>query len=150
LYAARAGEKLREQKLAAGAMSVFVTTSRFIKNRYFNSHTVEFAVSTNDTTELIQAALSSIDKLYRKNCRFKKCGVILISLVPENRIQRGLFDNTERERARRLMQAIDAINTKVSSPVRWAVEGINQPWQVKFKRRSSRFTTRWDELPEVV
>jgi DNA polymerase V len=48
------------------------------------------------------------------------------------------------------MQAIDAINTKVSSPVRWAVEGINQPWQVKFKRRSSRFTTRWDELPEVV
>lgn len=131
-------------------MSVFVTTSRFIKNRYFNSHTVEFAVSTNDTTELIQAALSSIDKLYRKNCRFKKCGVILISLVPENRIQRGLFDNTERERARRLMQAIDAINTKVSSPVRWAVEGINQPWQVKFKRRSSRFTTRWDELPEVV
>jgi len=131
-------------------MSVFVTTSRFIKNRYFNSHTAEFAVSTNDTTELIQAALSSIDKLYRKNCRFKKCGVILISLVPENRIQRGLFDNTERERARRLMQAIDAINTKVSSPVRWAVEGINQPWQVKFKRRSSRFTTRWDELPEVV
>jgi len=131
-------------------MSVFVTTSRFIKNRYFNSHTVEFAVSTNDTTELIQAALSSIDKLYRKNCRFKKCGVILIGLVPENRIQQGLFDNTERERARRLMQAIDAINTKVSSPVRWAVEGINQPWQVKFKRRSSRFTTRWDELPEVV
>jgi hypothetical protein len=50
LYAARAGEKLREQKLAAGAMSVFVTTSRFIKNRYFNSHTVEFAVSTNDRT----------------------------------------------------------------------------------------------------
>ncbi|MCJ7778161.1 MAG: DUF4113 domain-containing protein, partial [Sedimentisphaerales bacterium] len=149
-YAARAGEKLREQKLAAGAMSVFVTTSRFIKNRYFNSHTTEFAVSTNDTTELIQAALSSIDKLYRKNCRFKKCGVILIGLVPEGQIQRGLFDNAERERARRLMQAIDAINTKVSSPIRWAVEGINQSWQVQFKRRSSRFTTRWDELPEVV
>ena len=40
-YAARAGEKLREQKLVAGAMSIFVTTSRFIKNKYFNSHTVQ-------------------------------------------------------------------------------------------------------------
>ena len=131
-------------------MNVFVTTSRFIKNKYFNSRTIELAVSTNDTTELIQAALSSIDKLYRENCGFKKCGVILVGLVPKRQIQRGLFDNAERERAGRLMQTIDAINTKVSSPVRWAVEGINQPWQVKFKRRSSRFTTRWDELPEVV
>jgi DNA polymerase V len=148
-YAARAGERLREQKLAAGAMGVFVTTSRFINNKYFNSHTIEFAISTNDTTELIRAALSSIDKLYRKNYQFKKCGIILIGLVPESQIQRGLFDNTERERSRRLMRAIDAINTKVSSPVRWAVEGINQPWQVKFKRRSSRFTTRWDEIAKV-
>ena len=148
-YAARAGEKLREQKLAAGAMSVFVTTSRFIRNRYFNSHTTDFAISTNDTTELIRAAVSSIDKLYRKNYQFKKCGVILIGLVPENRLQRGLFDNAEREKSTRLMRAIDAINAKVSSPVRWAAEGIDQHWQVKFKRRSKRYTTRWDELPVV-
>jgi DNA polymerase V len=149
-YAARAGEKLREQKLTAGAMSVFVTTSRFIKNKYFNSHTTEFAISTNDTTELIQAAISSIEKLYRKGNQFKKCGVILIGLVPEDRMQCGLFDNAEREKAARLMGAIDAINAKVSSPVRWAAEGINQPWQVQFKRRSKRYTTRWDELSMVI
>jgi hypothetical protein len=77
-------------------------------------------------------------------------GIILIGFVAENRMQRGLFDNTEREKAARLMQAIDVINAKVGSPVRWAVEGINQPWQVKFKRRSNRYTTRWDELPVVV
>ncbi len=54
-------------------------------------------------------------------------------------MQRGLFDNAEREKAARLMRAIDAINAKVDSPVRWAVEGINQPWQVKFERRSDRY-----------
>ena len=149
-YTARAGEKLREQKLTAGAMSIFVTTSRFIKNKYFNSHTTEFAIPTNDTTELIRAAILSIEKLYRRGCQFKKCGVIMIGLVPEDRMQRGLFDNAEREKATRLMRAIDAINAKVSSPIRWAVEGINQPWQAKFKRRSKRYTTRWDELPIVV
>jgi len=36
-YAARAGEKLREHSLAVNLQTVFVTTSRFIKNKYFNS-----------------------------------------------------------------------------------------------------------------
>lgn len=149
-YASRAGEKLREQELAASAMTVFVTTSRFIKNRYFNSHTVEFDVSTNDTTELIKAALLSVEKLYRGTYQFKKCGVVLVGLVPESQVQRGLFDSADREKNRRLMQAVDAINAKVSSPIRWAAEGLIQDWQVKFRRRSRRFTTCWSELPEVL
>ena len=148
-YASRAGERLREEGLAAGAQTLFVTTSRFIKNKYFNSHTVEFAVPASDTMELIRAALSSTEKLYRQNHQFKKCGVVLTGLVPENQMQRGLFDNAEREKRNRLMRAVDAINAKVNSPVRWAAEGLTQRWQVKFLRRSGRFTTSWKELPEV-
>jgi DNA polymerase V len=148
-YASRAGEKLRGQELAAGSMTVFVTTSRFIKNRYFNSYTIEFPVATNNTMELIRGALDCIDELYREGHRFKKCGLVLTSLVPEKQIQQGLFDGVDREKNRRLMRAVDEANTRVSAPLRWAAEGINQPWQVKFKRRSRRYTTRWDELPEV-
>jgi DNA polymerase V len=148
-YAARAGEKSREQGLAAGVLTVFVTTSRFIKNRYFNSHSVVFESATNDTTKLIRMALLSIEKLYRKGCQFKKCGVILTGLVPESRVQRCLFDDTDREKSARLMRAVDTINTKVSCPLRWAAEGLRQDWHVKFLRRSKRFTTSWNELPEV-
>ncbi len=148
-YAARAGERLREQGLAAGTMTVFVTTSRFIENRYFNSHTVEFAVSTNDTTELIRTALLSVEKLYRKNCRFKKCGVVMAELVAENQMQRGLFGRLEIEKRRRLMGAVDAINAREDSPLRWAAEGLIQDWQVRFRRRSKRFTTSWGEIPVV-
>jgi DNA polymerase V len=149
-YASRAGERLREQGLSAGAQTLFVTTSRFIRNSYFDSHTVEFAVPTSDTMKLLRAALLSTEKLYRRGCQFKKCGVILTGLVPESQAQRGLFDNADREKNRRLMQAVDAINAKVTSPLRWAAEGLIQPWQVKFKRRTKRFTTCWSELPEVL
>jgi len=148
-YTSRAGEKLRQQHLAAGVMTVFVTTSRFIKNKYSNSDTVEFGVATNDTVELIRSALASIDKLYRKGHKFKKCGVILNGLLPEGQIQRSLFDNTDRDKSRSLMQAIDAVNTRVSCPLHLAVEGFNQSWGVKFSRRSHRYTTRWSELPVV-
>jgi len=149
-YASRAGEKLRKQHLAAGVMTVFVTTSRFIKNRYFNSHTVEFDVATNDTMELIRSALLCISKLYRRGFAFKKTGLIFGNLVPEKQIQKNLFDNVDRERTQRLMRAIDTINTRLNCPLRWAAEGLNQPWRVKFHRRSCRYTTRWDELLEVV
>ena len=148
-YASRAGEKLRGQGLVAGVMTVYVTTSRFIENRYFNSHTVEFAVATSDTIELIRNACQCIDRLYRKGCAFKKCGIIFNSLVPENQAQKALFDNVDRLKSQRLMRVIDSINTRLNSPLQWAAEGLGQSWKVKFKRRSCRYTTCWEELPEV-
>ena len=149
-YAARAGEKLRQQGLAAGLMTVFVTTSRFIKNSYFNARTVRFAVATNDTRELIDGAAACIDGLFRQGHQFKKCGVILTGLVCQDRIQHGLFDHIDRAKSRRLMQAVDRINARVGCPIHWAAEGLEQPWRVQFKRRSNRYTTGWDELPQVV
>jgi len=148
-YASRAGEKLRQHNLAAGLMTVFVTTSRFIKNKYFNSRTVIFDTATNDTKELIKAAIASIENLYRKNCKFKKCGVILIGLVQESRVQQNLFDRTDREKSRRLMQAVDAVNSRLGCPLHWAAEGLHKDWHVKFKKRSGRYTTRWDELLKI-
>ena len=148
-YAARAGEKLREHELAVSLQTVFVTTSRFIKNKYFNSHTFAFETATSDTTELVRAAISSIEKLYRKNYKFKKCGVVLLGLVPEGRVQRNLFDKTDREKFRRLMHAVDAVNARVNTPLYWAAEGLRKDWHVQFRRRSKKFTTCWDELPEV-
>lgn len=148
-FAVRAGEKLRQEKLFANLISVFAATSPFIKNKYFNSQTTAFEVATNDTTELIRAACLCVEKLYRKGCLFKKCGVVLHSLVFENQIQHNLFDIADREKSKRLMCAVDLINTRFDSSVHWAAEGLTQGWQVKFKRRSRRFTTDWSELLEI-
>jgi DNA polymerase V len=151
-YASRAGEKLREEGLAAGAMIVYVTTSRFVnpRKRYFNSHGVNFQVATNYTPELIEYATAAIERLYKKGFLYAKAGLILGELVPEGRVQGNLFDQTDRRKSRRLMQAIDAVNLKLpDSPLIWAAEGIDQPWQAKFAKRSKRYTTQWDELAEV-
>ncbi len=148
-YASRGGEKLRANGLAAGVATVYVTTSRFIEKRCFNSRTIAFAVATNDTIELIRSACQCIDRLYRKGCAFKKCGIIFNGLVSENRVQKNLFDTVDRLKSQRLMRAIDTINARLDSPLKWAAEGLGQSWKVKFKRRSNRYTTRWNELPEV-
>ncbi|HAL44771.1 MAG: hypothetical protein A2Y12_20275 [Planctomycetes bacterium GWF2_42_9] len=148
-YTARAAEKLREQHAAAGLITVYVATSQFIKDTYFNSLTVKLNVSTNNTFELINAAVWCIENLYRENCQFKRCGIILNDLVPQENVQHSLFDNTDRQKSKRLMEAIDKINCKGDASLRWAVEGLNQSWQVRFKRLSKRYTTNWKEIPEV-
>jgi DNA polymerase V len=79
-----------------------------------------------------------------------KAALILGELVPEGRVQGNLFDQADRRKSRRLMRAIDAVNQKLpDSPLIWAAEGIDQPWQAKFAKRSKRYTTQWDELVEV-
>ncbi|MHC4751147.1 MAG: DinB/UmuC family translesion DNA polymerase, partial [Planctomycetota bacterium] len=109
-YASRAGEKLREEGLVAGAMTVFVMTHRFVepRRRYFNSHAVSFPTATNYTPELIAYAAGAVERLYRKGFLYNKAGVILGDLVPENRVQGNLFDEADRQKSRRLMRAVDA------------------------------------------
>ena len=151
-YAARAGEKLRDEGLVAGAMTVYVMTSRFVnpRKRYFNSRGVNFPTATNYTPELIEYATRMIQLLYKKGFLYTKAGLILGDLVPEGRVQGNLFDRADRQKSRKLMKAIDTVNAKLpDSRLIWAAEGIDQAWRTKFAKRSKRYTTQWDELVEV-
>jgi DNA polymerase V len=148
-YASRAGEKLRQGRLAAGMLTVFITTSRFIEKRYFNSCTIEFPVQTNDSMEIIKASISALEKIYRKGYVYKKAGVLLRNLVSENKVQGNLFDTADRNRSKRLMQAIDAINLRGVCPVRWGAEGFQKPWHARFSNLSPKYTTHWEQLPKV-
>ena len=76
---------------------------------------------------------------------------MLLDLSPAGIAQGCLFgDQTKRERAGRLMVAVDALNRRFGDEtVRWAAEGVQQEWRMRAEMRSSRFTTRWDELAVV-
>jgi len=151
-YTTQAAEKLRRQKLAAGVMTVFVLTNIFQKNepRYCNYETIELPVATNDTGELIRYTLQAAEKIYRPGYRFKKAGVLLDALIPQDKVQPSLFEFIDRPRRQKLMRVLDEINTKMPDhPLRYAATGIEQPWKTRFLRRSPRYTTHWDELPRA-
>ncbi|MEN6309870.1 MAG: DUF4113 domain-containing protein [Anaerohalosphaeraceae bacterium] len=128
---------------------IFAATSRFIQHRYFNVHTVVFSQATSNSTELIEAAVSSIDLLYREGFEYKKAGVLLHDLIAQKHIQKTLFDTQDDAKTGRLMRTIDSINRRGDCTVRWAAEGTDKPWHTQFKRLSNKFTTRWDQLPVV-
>jgi DNA polymerase V len=150
-YTTRAAEKLRRAQRAAGVLTVFLMTNRFTDEpQYANSMTIPFPVATQDTAELIRYALRGIEQIFREGYRYKKAGVIVTELAPAHQMQTHLFDRQDRERSQRLMAALDALNTQWGTgTVRYGAVGLQPRWSMRCARRSSRYTTRWQELVVV-
>jgi DNA polymerase V len=150
-YASRAAEKIRRAGLAATAVVVFASTDRFREESYYsNSATLGLAVPSDFTPELIAHALRGVERIYRAGLRYKKAGVMLLGLVPARPAQAGMFDGLDRERARRLMSAVDDVNERMGAgTLRFAATGTAREWKMLRERRSPRYTTCWDELPEL-
>ncbi|MDQ1610304.1 MAG: polymerase [Pyrinomonadaceae bacterium] len=148
-YTTRAAEKLRRHKLAAGAITVFVSTNRFDKNspQYANSATVEAAFPTDATRELLAVTLEKAELLYRRGYKFKKAGVMLSGLVPASPMTVRMCDDERWLKARQVARAVDAINARHGrDTIRFAVTDLGRRWATKFEKRSSRYTTDWNEL----
>ncbi|HEX8160945.1 MAG TPA: Y-family DNA polymerase [Pyrinomonadaceae bacterium] len=150
-YASRAAEKIRRGGLAAGALVVFLSTSRHGgEPRYSNSAALPLAVPSSYTPELIGCARRGVERIYREGFRYKKAGVMLIDLAPSAPAQGSMLDAVDRVRAERLMRAVDAVNARMGAEtLRFASSGYGRGWKMRRERCSPCYTTRWDELWKV-
>jgi DNA polymerase V len=154
-YTARAAEKLRRQYCAAKYINVFVVTNDKKSDQYEykpQTHHCHIILpnATANTGELIQYAVSLIEKLYRPGSKYLKAGVMLGGIVPDESIQGNLFNSYSENMTRPLMEAMDNINFSMRDDVvKYAAGGLKRNWKMRQELRSKRFTTRWDELFEV-
>ncbi len=152
-YASRASEKLRKQRSVAGAIQVFVETNRFKPKepQYNNAVTVKLLQPTSNSFKLGEAAIYGMRKIFKYGYAYKKCGVMLMDLMPEDRVPVDLFaqiDLPDTTRSKTLMATLDEINAKMGrGTVRSAGEGLAKPWAMRSDNKSQAFTTDWDNLP---
>lgn len=148
-YTSRVAEKARKQHSAAGMITVFLLTNPFIQSdpQYYNSRLIKLPVPTATTSELIFYATQAVSQIFRHGYRYKKSGVILSGLLPEDAVQSNLFDERDRIKDNRLMQAMDQINRSFGSgTVQYASCGVKPGWHLKAEFRSPRYTTHWEEI----
>jgi DNA polymerase V len=154
-YTSRAAEKLRRQHSAANIISVFVVAKEENHKVSFNrgathSSYATLPAATSFTNELIKPAVSLVDKLYKKGTLYKKAGVMLSGIVPDNSIQANLFLSETKNCERKLMDMIDNVNFSQRDDVlKFAASGTTRNWKMQQNFISNRYTTRWDELFEV-
>ena len=163
-FAVRCTEKLRRQGSVCQGITVFAWTSRFNENvpEYTIHDSLTLPIATNAQDEIVGAALAILRARYPKPIadgrpdrtdlafHFKKAGVILWQISPDNPRQQDLFDPIDRTRQKALMEAIDAINRKNGyGTIRQAIQGTDCQFDLKREYMSKRFTTNINEILKV-
>ncbi|ABG60315.1 Y-family DNA polymerase [Cytophaga hutchinsonii] len=149
-HAASCAEKLRKQKCAAAGMYVSLSKSRFTDqegDKYFGTY-IKLPQATNNTATLIQYASKGLELLFKKDVYYKKCGVTVIDIVPEEKIQLNLFEPQKNARLHALEDTIDKLNQKLGKNVlRQAIQGNdNNTWKLRCENMSPNYTTRIGEI----
>lgn len=151
-YASICAGKLRKQRSCAQALMVFIHTNNFREDlpQYFQNCVVKLPVPTNNTPEIVHYALIALRNIYRKGYFFKKAGVIIIDIVPDNAIQQNMFDNVDRERQNKLMEVVDRLNSGFSrNNLSLAIQGGRRKWKLKQELLSPCYTTRLSDIINI-
>jgi len=149
-HAASCAEKLRKQKCAAGGMYVSLSKSRFTKqegDKYFGTY-IKFPQATNNTAALIQYASQGLRMLFEEDVYYKKCGITVTEIVPEEKIQLSLFEPKQDSKRNALETTIDKLNQKLGkNMLRQAIQGSdNNTWKLRCENMSPNYTTRLEEV----
>lgn len=157
-FAAMCARKLRQEGSAAYDVTAFLYTNRFRDDllQYFPSATIRLEVAANSAQEIIGAALRGFRIVYRSGYQYKKAGVVVSNIVPEDEIQGSLFgfDDVLRHKQDKLSEVMDAVNaasdTSGNSLLRLAVQRQGHYADgIRSEFRSSLYSTSLDEIIKV-
>jgi DNA polymerase V len=144
-HTANVAEKLREEKLVASSMQVYLITASG------SGLQAECALvqPTSYTPLLIRQALNMLKGLFVPGETYRKCGVLVGGLVAEQCYQLDLFqDKSCLMKREALMKVMDDANRKYGVHLlKFAAEGVSKP--VERSMKTARFTTSWEEILRV-
>lgn len=149
-HAEWASEKLRKEHQYCRHISVFIKTSPFaIKGPYYgNVATEKLLTPTQDTRDIIAAATTALERIWRDGHRYAKAGVMLNDFTGSGVSQLQLFDERPpRPHSAELMRVLDGINNSGLGKVWFAGRGMASEWQMKREMLSPAYTTRWSDIP---
>ena len=147
-----AAEKIRTDKQTTRAVTIFIRTSPFDKNRkyYSNSITIELPVATNNSIELVKTAITGLGKIYKYGYFYQKAGVILSKLRDASEKELNLLAPILENKSQPLMRAIDFTNAKYGrNAISIAQAGISNDWKMRREHSSRIDTASFDFLPKI-
>ncbi len=144
------GEKLRKQNSHCNLITVFINSNYFRSDlpQYKGVLTVKTDFPTNSTFEITRIAKSILKSIYKKGINYKKAGVIVSGLTPDDNFQLKLFGG-ENPKHIELMKSIDMINKRTGGMVKFGGTDLKRIHKMKQENLSKRYTTNWSELLEV-
>jgi len=150
-YCLNASEKIRSDSLVAKTITVFIRTSPFQKNfgYYSNSKTIDFAISTNNSIEIVKTAVFILENIFKNGYQYQKAGVMLTGLSNANQ-KTNLFSSEKDEKISTLMRSMDNTNFKYGrSALSLASAGVQKKWNMRRNHSSKIDTANFYNLPKI-
>ena len=154
-YISRAAEKLRRQYCAASVIHIFMVAKEENHSVSFShgatiSASITLPIATSVTNDLIVPALQMAEKIFKPGCEYKKAGVILSGIVPDDSVQSNLFNPPTENTRRFLMNTLDNLNFSMRNDIiKFASSGVKNDWKMRREFHSPKYTSRWGELRKV-
>jgi DNA polymerase V len=133
-YAAESAAKMRREGLACSSVLVFLETNRFRDEPQYNpSVRVPLPYATDNTSEIIGAAMAGLSRIFQEGYRYNKGGAMVEGLIPVSQRQTSLLDPYDRDRVAGLMQALDIVNAQYGpGTLRYGSQGFRSAkWQMR-------------------
>lgn len=154
-HAERAAEKLRAERQACRRVGVFISTSPYEAQRgfYCNQAWATLALPTQDTRDILRAALDALSTLFVAGARYQRAGVLLQDFCAPQQAQLSLFDaGSVHKRSAQLMQTLDRLNQRHKGVIGFAGQGNRHAeagWKMRRMWLSPAWTTRISDIPRA-
>ncbi len=147
-FASSCAEKLRKQKYCCSSLMVFICSNKHRPDlpQYSRNIVLKLPFPTNSSIEIANFASQALKHIFKQGYAYKKAGVIVQDLTPEEIIQMTLFENRN-ERHIPLMKAIDKMNLQFGNQkIRLASQDLTRVWKMKQERLSPHYTTKLSDI----
>ena len=144
-------EKLRKQKSCCYGVIVYLRKDKYKVERqrynFYKMETLPFA--SNSSITLSSLAVKMLKSMFEKGEIYKKAGVIVTEIIPENQKQFHLFEE-ENPKHLKLMQVMDNYYKKTGErKIRLGNQDLQRTWKMKQNHLSRKYTTDFKQIFEV-
>ena len=150
-YSLNASEKIRSESLNTKSITVFIRTSPFQSRfgYYSNSKTIDFPIATDNSIEIVKAAIEGLESIFKNGYRYQKAGIILTGLSNSNEGE-NLFSSEKDKKIGNLMRSIDKTNYRYGrATLSLASAGIQKKWNMKREYSSKIDTADFYSIPKI-
>ena len=152
-FAGVCAEKLRKQSTCCYTIVVMLVIDKhkYETNQYYFNAATTLPFASNSSLTITKEAITLLKQLHRgkEGIKFKKAGVIVTELIPENSKQFHLFEE-ENPKHLSLMKTMDDLNKKFGNrKIKLANQNLKLTWDMNQNHLSPRYTTCFNEILEI-
>lgn len=147
-FAITCAEKLRKQNSCCNLIMIFIHTNSHRKDlkQYYRNIVIKTEYPTNSSIDIVKYTTKGLKAIYKEGFQYKKAGVIVMGLTPENEKQLNFFTK-ENPKHQKLMKTIDHLNNTIGQKkIKLACQDLDRTWKMNQEKLSPRYTTRLDEI----